>query len=198
MATVLRLVIFNLLLVLSGPQAFSQRQEGGLECAWTKGAYRVNFSAFQFPKGMEGGTYLERFCEQIPAPGEILMTLDIFQTYGGVIIRDKPVAVRVVEGAPGAEANRTLLDLPAKVYGSGIVEMRPKLPAPGDYHLVVAIGENPSDEDTLTIPVRVESGFFSIDSETKRLFLMMLVVLAALTAYSFYSGRKRQSKGKET
>lgn len=196
MATVLRLVIFKLLLVLSISHAFAQRQSGELECATTKGAYRVHFTAYQAPKGMAGSAYLVRYCEQIPLAGEIPITLDIFQTYGGMIIRDKPIAVRVVEGAPDAEANRTLLELPAKVYPSGIVEMHLKLPDPGDYHLVVAIGENPSEEDTLTIPVRVgtKSAFFSIDPTTRWLLLLMLVVLAALTAYSFYSGRKTQSK----
>ncbi|MGH8657406.1 MAG: hypothetical protein ACREV4_02670 [Gammaproteobacteria bacterium] len=197
MATILRLVIFNLLLILSS-YSFAQRQEGGVECATTQGAFRVHFTAYQAPQGLQGGTYLERYCEQIPLPGEIFMTLDIYKTHGFEIIRDKPVTVRVLEGAPGAEANRTLLELPAKIYRSGIVELHPKLPAPGDYHLLVAIGENP--EDTLTIPVRVgiKSGFLSINSATGRMLLLMLVGLGILTAYSFYSGRKGQSKEKKS
>lgn len=195
MATALRLVIFNLLLILSSYSS-AQRQAGDLECTTTRGDFRVHFTAYQAPKGVQGGTYLERYCEQIPLPGEIFMTLDIYKTYGAEIIRDKPVAVRVLEGAPGAEANRTLLELPAKVYRSGIVELHPELPAPGDYHLLVAVGENPSEENTVTIPVRVEtkSGFLSMDSTTGRMLLLMLVVLGILTAYSFYSGRKGQPK----
>lgn len=199
MATALRLVIFNLLLILSS-YSFAQRQSGGVECSTTQGDFRVHFTAYQAPKGLQGGTYLERYCEQIPLPGEIFITLDIYKTYGADIVRDKPVAVRVLEGAPGAEANRTLLELPAKVYRSGIIELHPKLPAPGDYHLVVAIGENPSEENTITIPVRVgvKSGFLSMDSTTRNMLLLMLVVLGILTAYSFYSGRKSQSKEKES
>ncbi|MGH8643663.1 MAG: hypothetical protein ACREX4_04040 [Gammaproteobacteria bacterium] len=195
MAIILQLVIINLLLILSS-YSFAQRQEGGVECATTQGDFRVHFTAYQAPQGLQGSTYLERYCEQIPLPGEIFMTLDIYKTHGFEIIRDKPVTVRLLEGAPGAEANRTLLELPAKIYRSGIVELHPKLPAPGDYHLLVAIGENPSEEDTITIPVRVriKSGFLSMDSATGRMLLLMLVVLGILTAYSFYSGRKGQSK----
>ncbi|MGH8605528.1 MAG: hypothetical protein ACREXR_22875, partial [Gammaproteobacteria bacterium] len=133
MATALRLVIFNLLLILSS-YSFAQRQSGGIECATTKGAFRVHFTAYQAPQGLQGSTYLERYCEQIPLPGEIFVTLDIYKTHGFEIIRDKPITVRVLEGAPGAEANRTLLELPAKVYRSGIVEKHLKLPEPGDYH----------------------------------------------------------------
>jgi len=195
MATALRLVIFNLLLILSS-YCFAQRQSGALDCAITHGDFRVHFTAYQAPKGLQGGTYLERYCEQVPLPGEIFITLDIYKTYGAEIVRDKPVAVRVLEGAPGAEANRTLLEVPGKIYPSGIIELHPNLPAPGDYHLVVAIGENPSEENTVTIPVKVgtKSGFLSMDSTTRRMLLLMLVVIGILTAYSFYSGRKGQSK----
>lgn len=199
MATALRLVILSLLMTLSN-YSFAQRQSGGVDCATTQGKFRVHFTAYQAPKGLEGGTYLERYCEQIPLPGEMFITLDVYKTYGAEIIRDKPIAVRVLEGTPGAETNRTLLELPEKVYPSGIVELHPKLPAAGDYHLQVTIGENPSEENTITIPVRVgaKSGFLSMDSTTRRMLLMMLVVLGILGAYSFYSARKGQPKEKDS
>jgi hypothetical protein len=195
MATALRLVILHVFLILTS-YSFAQLRSGGIECATTKGPFRVHFTAYQAPQGLQGGLYLERYCEQIPLPGEIFMTLDLYKTHGAEIIRDKPVAVRVLEGTPGTEATRTLLDLPAKIYSSGIVELRPKLPAPGDYHLLVAIGESPSEEDTITIPVRVgaTSGLLSMDSTTRLMLLLMLVVLAVLAAYSFYSARKGEPK----
>lgn len=197
MATVLGIIVVNLLLSFGIPAAIAQRQEGGVECATTKGAYRVHFTAYQAPKGIEN--YLERYCEQIPLPGEILITLDIYRTYGDYIIRDQPVAVRVVAGAPGDEAGRVLLELPAKVYSSGIVELRPNFAEPGDYHVIVAIGQDAPEENTAVIPLRVgmSSGLLSIDSTTKRLFMLLLITLVGLVVYSFYSGRKAQRAEKK-
>jgi hypothetical protein len=199
MATVTRVIMISLLLASMMPQALAQRRSGGIECATTMATYRVHFTAYQQPKGIQGGTYLERYCEQIPLPGEVLITLDIYRTYGAEIIRDQPVAVRVLEGAPDAEASRVLLEFPAKIYSSGIVEMRPNFTNPGDYHVVVAIGENPTEENTAVIPLRVgmSSGLLNIDSTTISLLLLMLIILVGLGTYSFYSGRKAQSKEKQ-
>jgi hypothetical protein len=44
----------------------------------------------------------------LPLTGEILIALDLFRTYGGEIVRDMPVAVRLVEGTHGTDAKPVL------------------------------------------------------------------------------------------
>lgn len=183
--------LFGLLLFLGISSASGQNGQG-IECSVTKGKYRVHFTAYQEPKGLQGGAYLEKYCQDVPLTGQIFVTLDVYLTHGANIVRDRPVAVRFLEGAPGAEDAQTLLELPSKIYSSGIIEARPTFSEAGQYHVTVAIGENVPEEDLITIPLRVGMGSGSFG-----LLPLVLILIFGGIAYFVYDSYFRK-KGRAT
>lgn len=129
----------------------------GMKCLISTDFYIVHFTAFQ-PK--EGETDpKERFrpyCRELPEIGKSYLTVDLVDQDA----RQMPVGLRLVEEEIGAEPNevkqvRTLLEVPGKVYNTGVVSTEATFDKPGRYALLVDIGEAVAEEDTVRIPLRV-------------------------------------------
>ena len=176
---------------LGVPQVWAQRSGGSVACSTTLETYRVHFTAYQAPKGMIGGKYMKRYCKDIPLPGQILITLDIFRTVGAEIVRSKPVAVQVLRGLPGPDAE-LMLEVPPTVYSSGIIEIRPTFTEKGAYHLIVGIGDPATEENTATIPIRV--GVTSEDfGPAEFIRFVVMLALGLIGYFGFKHYKKKQA-----
>ncbi|KFI21385.1 hypothetical protein HW44_15645 [Nitrosococcus oceani] len=180
-----------------------QEPELGIPCVTKAKGYAVHFTAYQRTemgeKEEEGKRKLEfqRFCHNLPATGTTLITIDLVDHY----TRSRPVALRIVEAAPGEERGtvtetRTLAELPEKNYRAGLLETQVDFNKRGLYAAVLTIGG-----EELSIPIRV--GIEEEASLARRLLPIIfgILILAAL-GYAFYrfrstSGEKEKMKAKE-
>lgn len=129
----------------------------GLKCMITTDFYIVHFSALQ-PKDGETDPK-ERFrpyCHDLPEVGKSYLTVDLVDQDA----RQIPIALRLIEEAQASESNevqqvRTLMEVPGKVYKTGVVSTEATFDKPGRYALLVDIGEAVAEEDTIRIPLRV-------------------------------------------
>lgn len=171
-------------------QMHESHEPDAVPCSMTQGPYRVHFTAYQKPKGLAGSAYLERYCEELPLAGETLITLDLFRTYGGEIVRDIPVGVRVVEGAHGTDG-KPVLERAPKLYPTGIIELRQNFAHPGAYHVMVAFGNQPSEDNTVTVPLTVGAGSEGFGVEALLKMALVPIILGAL-GYAMYRHTARQ------
>ncbi len=188
-------VVAALLLGLQISQAQAQmhpsHEPDAVPCSMTHGDYRVHLTAYQKPKGLAGSSYLERYCVDLPLAGETLITLDLFRTYGGEIVRDMPVAVRVVEGTHGTDGKR-LIERAPKPYPNGVIELRPNFAGPGAYHLIVIFGEQPTQDNTVMIPLRIGAGSQGWGNEALLKMALIPMILGAL-GYAMYRHTRQKA-----
>lgn len=98
-------------------------------CKLRVGRYVVHFTGY-LP---EGQAATKEFCEDIPATGRALIVLD----YVDPELRDLPVAFRIVE-ADGPE-NRTVVDVPARLYPNGTVSVEHRFEQAGRFVGIVSV-----------------------------------------------------------
>ncbi|MGQ0592322.1 MAG: hypothetical protein ACT4QB_06630 [Gammaproteobacteria bacterium] len=141
-------------------QPQQQRDWGPTTCVVSNDGYDVHFSAYArvSPEdGMPGEAEPPApFCQDLPATGPTHLTLDLLNPEA----RTRPVAVRVVrEGDDDPQASvpkSPLLDVPSKVYPTGVVEADVGLDEPGEYAVLVAFDKGAGHgRGQVRIPLRV-------------------------------------------
>ena len=125
-------------------------------CIERAGAYLIHFSAYQ---PQEYAT--EEFCRSVPQTGSAILVFDLIDPE----LRKKSAAVRIIEETNTAEP-RLLLDVPARVYPSGVVNAEVNFDTPGQYMALMTVD---GVDGAVRFPIRVAS-----------LSNIMLVLIAGL------------------
>jgi len=143
-----------------GPDDQPRQQEdrGPITCVVSNDGYDVHFTAYARVSPADGKPGEEKppapFCQDLPATGPTHLTLDLMNPGA----RTRPIAVRVVrEGHEDPEASvpkTPLLDVPSKLYPTGVFEAEVGLNEPGEYAVLVDFGKD-AGRGQVRIPLRV-------------------------------------------
>jgi len=138
-----------------------QRDWGPITCVVSNDGYDVHFTAYArvSPEdGMPGEAEPPvQFCQDLPATGPTHLTLDLMNREA----RTRPVALRVVregdDDDPQASVPKSpLLDVPSKLYPTGVVEADVGLDEPGEYAVLVDFDKGAGHgQGQVRIPLRV-------------------------------------------
>ena len=135
------------------------------------------------------------YCEEIPVPGKVFLTVDLV----GPELRRIPLGIRIVEPDSGdgslienGTGARTIAEVPARTYSSGIIESQFQLEKNGSYavFLTRAGSDAITAGDTLKIPLHVGVGTAAGLWRTR---LVALFGLALITFLAFRYWRRRES-----
>jgi hypothetical protein len=122
------------------------------DCVIKGGAFSVNFSAYEKPKG--DIPPMHAFCQQIPATGIILMSVDLNEPES----RKLPLAVRVVMEGHGPNGHE-VLSLPPKIYPSGSISLgEVNMADLGQYVVLLETEEDGAMKEKVRIPLTVGEG----------------------------------------
>ena len=122
------------------------------DCVIKGGVFSVNFSAYEKPKG--DIPPMHAFCQQIPAAGIILMSVDLNEPES----RKIPLAVRVVMEGHGPDGHE-ILSLPPKVYPSGSISLgEVNMADLGKYVVLLETEEAGAMKAVVRIPLTVGGG----------------------------------------
>ncbi len=113
-------------------------------CIERAGVYLVHFSAYQ---PQEYAT--AEFCRSVPQTGSAILVFDLIDPE----MRKKSAAVRIIEETNAAEP-RLLLDIPARVYPSGVVNAEVNFDTPGQYTALMTVD---GIDEVVRFPIRVAS-----------------------------------------
>jgi hypothetical protein len=140
-----------------------QEDRGPITCVVSNDGYDVHFTAYARASpedGMPGEAEPPvQFCQDLPATGPTHLTLDLMNREA----RTRPVALRVVregdeegdDDDPQASVpKKPLLDVPSKIYPTGVVEADVGLDEPGEYTVLVDF-DNGAGRGQVRIPLRV-------------------------------------------
>jgi hypothetical protein len=176
--------IFALLGALVTPLAMAH---GGLsmdqdKCVLKVGPYFMHFAGYQ--PGSSGAT---EFCEDIPAAGQTVVTIDAIDD----VLRTMPLQVRIVRdtGAPPAEPPReadTVLYVPPKLYPAGSVSFEYQFEGPGQFVGYVMAGEKGQYVARFPFSVGRKQSVWSSLMPYAGLGVLALLLLV-------YTGRRRKS-----
>lgn len=121
------------------------------DCVIKTGAFPVNFSAYERPKGalppMHG------YCVEIPTTGEMIMTVDLPDPES----RHTPLSLRLMMEGHGPDGHE-LLSLPAKQYSSGSISLEVELKDIGQYAILLEAEEGGAKKTLVRIPLTVGKG----------------------------------------
>jgi hypothetical protein len=95
---------------------------------------------------------LTPYCEVIPALGHVQLTLDLVNEGD----RQRPIRVELARTQVAEESER-VLQVPARTYGTGLIELSSKLEQTGTYELKLKFDPERAGDDIVSIPFRVES-----------------------------------------
>ncbi len=154
----------------------------------------VHFAAYQDQprSGEKGrpGNARDRFrpyCQDIPAATKTFMTVDIIDKE----ILDSPLTVQVTEhraeGEDSPDAALTkVVEVPAKKYVHGVVEVTANFTEAGMYDLILLVEEGAANKDKIVIPLSVG---LNPPSDSKTMLIVVtvltLIVLGFLVYYVF-------------
>jgi hypothetical protein len=177
-----------------------QQDWGPITCVVSNDGYDVHFTAYA-QVSPEDGTPGEaeppvQFCQDLPATGPTHLTLDLMNREA----RTRPVALRVVrEGDDDSQDDDSqeasvpkspLLEVPSKIYPTGVVEADVGLHEPGEYTVLVDF-DNGAGRGQVRIPLRVgQSGGLP----TMIIGPLIGVLLAALVAAWLVYRRRGKSE----
>ncbi|MGH8573759.1 MAG: hypothetical protein ACREX8_14475 [Gammaproteobacteria bacterium] len=139
-------------------QPQQQEDRGPITCVVSHDGYDVHFTAYARVSSGDGTPGEDKppapFCQDLPATGPTHLTLDLMNREA----RTQPIAVRVVrEGGddpddPQASVPKSpLLEVPSKIYPTGVVEADVGLDEPGEYAVLVDF----DNRGQVRIPLRV-------------------------------------------
>jgi len=139
-------------------QPHQQEDRGPTSCVVSNDGYDVHFTAYAQVSRADGTPGESKppapFCQDLPATGPTHLTMDLMNREA----RSQTVGVRVVrEGGddPKASVSKTpLLDVPSKVYPTGVVEAEVGLNEPGEYAVLVNFDKG-AGRGQVRIPLRV-------------------------------------------
>ena len=165
-------------------------------CLITNDFYAVHFSAYiktaAAPKdARDREALLKPYCQELPVTGKVFFTADLIDRD----IRQTPISIRVVEleltGSDDSKPEsfkevRTITEVPAKVYGKGVVEAQADIAKEGYYALYLLIGGDAavSNEDKLRIAFHVGGDPDALPKKTIMLIaggattLLLLIIVA--------------------
>jgi hypothetical protein len=161
-----------------------------LTCLVANDFYIVHFTSYlePLPGEKDPKKIFKQHCQDLPRIGKTYLGIDLMD----MDARGQPVAVKVVEmqkDEPAKGAQKTvqpvLLDVPPKVYESGVVEVQTTFDKPGLYSVNLAFDEAMSDEEVLKIPLRV--GLESENEPFPKIPLEIPVGLTILGVVGFFS-----------
>jgi hypothetical protein len=138
-----------------------QRDWGPITCVVSNDGYDVHFTAYARVSPEDGvpgeAEPPVQFCQDLPATGPTHLTLDLMNREA----RTQPVALRVVreEDDDSQEASvpkSPLLEVPSKLYPTGVVEADVGLDEPGEYAVLVDFDKGAGHgQGQVRIPLRV-------------------------------------------
>ena len=146
-------------------QPQQQQDWGPITCVVSNDGYHVHFSAYARASPEDGVPGEAEppvpFCQDLPATGPTHLTLDLMDREA----RTQPVAVRVVrEGDDDSDDDSKeasvpkspLLEVPSKIYPTGVVEADVGLDEPGEYAVLVDFDKGAGHgQGQVRIPLRV-------------------------------------------
>ncbi|MFH0343480.1 MAG: hypothetical protein ACHBNF_15450 [Chromatiales bacterium] len=166
------------------PDDQPQQQEDypRITCVINTNAYSVHFSAYlqSSADNMLSTDMFLPYCQEIPSTGKAHFTMDFLDRS----VRRLPVAVRVVEESgedPSevASASRMLVDVPAKIYPTGIIEVQAALNRPGRYAVLLTVDKKDhSGKGQVRIPLQVAPSTWP-----PQLFIGLAAAVALYMAY---------------
>jgi hypothetical protein len=174
-------------------QPRQQEDRGPITCVVSNDGYDVHFTAYARVSPAAGMPGEEKppvpFCQDLPATGPTHFTLDLMNPGA----RTRPIAVRVVrEGDEDPEASvpkTPLLDVPSKIYPTGVVEAEVGLDKPGEYAVLVDFDKD-AGRGQVRIPLRVAQSA----GLSKIIGPLIGVLLAALVAAWLLYRRRGKSE----
>lgn len=139
-------------------QPQQQEDRGPITCVVSNDGYDVHFTAYARVSPEDGtpgeGKPPAPFCQDLPATGPTHLTMDLMNREA----RTRPVAVRVVrkgDDDPQTSVTKSLLlDVPSKIYPTGVVEAEVGLNEPGEYAVLVDF-DKAAGRGQVRIPLRV-------------------------------------------
>ena len=141
-------------------QPHQQEDRGPITCVVSNDGYDVHFTAYARVSPGDGRPGEDKppapFCQDLPATGPTHLTMDLMNREA----RTRPIAVRVVregdEDPQASIAKTPLLDVPSKIYPTGVVEADVGLDKPGEYAVLVDFDKGAGHgQAQVRIPLRV-------------------------------------------
>ena len=167
------------------PAGIDGGSPGELDCVVRTQTYNVHLSSYQERKDSSAEVF-ENLCQDVPATGKTYFVVDLVSA--DKKIRNMPVAFRLVEEAAPPQKDavpavlRTLREIPAQIYKTGIMEMQVDFDRPGHYALFIDTGGLAS-ADVVRVPLRVGvRAPFRLDWKTS-----VLLIGLVLTAFGFFA-----------
>ncbi len=157
-----------------------------LTCLITTDFYIVHLTTYQEPKkdGDSKRNKFEPYCQELPGDGLTYLAIDFIDRD----LRQMPVEMRVVEALPNPDVEgemkdgATIAHEPVKQYNTGVAQIQADFPKPGQYTLIVSVGDD-MFADKIRIPLWV--GVSSPFKWTS--FLPYLIAfLAVVVGYGLY------------
>ncbi len=157
-----------------------------LTCLITTDFYIVHLTTYQEPKkdGDSKRNKFEPYCQELPEDGLTYLAIDFIDRD----LRQMPVEMQVVEALPDPEAEgemkdgATIAHEPVKQYSTGVAQIQANFPKPGQYTLIVSVGDD-MFADRIRIPLWV-----GVSSPFKWTSLLpyLIALLAIVIGYGFY------------
>jgi len=157
-----------------------------LTCLITTDFYIVHLTTYQEPqKGDDSKrNKFEPYCQELPGHGLTYLAIDFIDRD----LRQMPVEMRVVEALPNPEIEgemkdgATIAHEPVKQYNTGVAQIQANFPKPGQYTLIVSVGDD-MFADKIRIPL-----WIGVSSPFKWTTLLpyLIALLAIVVGYGFY------------
>lgn len=158
-------------------------------CKIETGDFPVTVSVYEVPEG--DLPPMHSFCDHVPNPGEINMTIEI----ADLDTREIPMAIRVVmEGhEEGDQEAHEVHYMPAEQHLSGIIVVATKLEHLGQYTVLLETEDSAGNVKTaVRIPLHVGGGHDGHGSGFG--MLEMIFIVAAAGGLAFFFMRKKSTK----
>jgi len=157
-----------------------------LTCLITTDFYIVHLTTYQEPKKDSGSkrNKFEPYCQELPKDGLTYLAIDFIDRD----LRQMPVEMQVVEALPNPEVEgemkdgATIAHEPVKQYTTGVAQIQANFPKPGQYTLIVSVGDDMfADKIRIPLWVGVSSPF-----KWTSLLPYLIALLALVVGYGLY------------
>lgn len=157
-----------------------------LTCLITTDFYIVHLTTYQEPKKDSDSkrNKFEPYCQELPREGLTYLAIDFIDRD----LRQMPVEMKVVEAMPNPEVEGEMKDgaviahEPVKNYKTGVAQIQATFPRPGQYTLIVSVGDDMfADKIRIPLWVGVSSPF-----KWTSLLPYLIALFAAIIGYGLY------------
>ena len=159
-----------------------------LKCLVMTDFYIAHFTAFQEPPDEKDRSdpmkAFKPYCQDLPYVGKAYMSVDLMDRD----VRKIPVSLRVIEEERDSKTKenrqiRVISETPPKVNPNGVAEIQAVFDKPGDYAVLINIGEVMTEDDVLRVPLQV--GLSKPDSGKKSYLPLILIGLLVVLYFAF-------------